>query len=419
MELDLEEILSNENSYPEELEEFYTKKVKEESLTTDIDNVNFKYKFDKQLESLVPADVEKINFKFTKPEDFPEDIHSLDDFEKYLYNSQIYLSLDNNNLKTFRVNDLEIPINKYMISKNGTEQDIKMIVKAQDFEEDDNHIIEIGSKSFTLNRVPNNSKEEKKYEYKSDIQIISILIRPNEIDFSFVSKMEGKLAIDEVLDGFISQEEVMNKNVRMNNVNIKEYVELKSAATEEQKNTVTSRVNFWNKVKELEELLVHHKILNNQKFKINFPISKEDAEMVEHLLISLVLNLPIKYNYKNSTLTLKNNTEETLKQKEIFEAYSKKGNLMAIGGYTNKDINLFDCNFSLNEWYKILNVKINKVISNSQEEIELKIEKSKEKNSYILNKYFIEDIKDEEKIENFNNNQEIESFEIVREELFK
>lgn len=109
-----------------------------------------------------------------------------------------------------------------------------------------------------------------------------------------------------MLDTYSIQHAFLTKELLINNINLNEYRKGKHNYNQDKVSTVLKPKNFWIKVKKLEDLL-------GVKFNVLLPISNEQNEILDKLIVSLLFNESIREQGSITSVKLKFSNNKELK----------------------------------------------------------------------------------------------------------
>lgn len=391
MRIDLEKNKELNELVPKELVEHYAKEVNKSYVTrVRLEDFNIEYEYDEESELIRNISPFTFNMNFKIPSNMLSEVKSIKDFEKYLHNSQTEIELDKNDIPFVKVDGEEIPVDNLFLKKNGEPvKTMKMGVTPVPFAKNDKIILNLKvplteEREVILNRKANNSVETILYENdeQSDLFIFSIKINGGEVQFSIVSKLSAPTTIDNII--FVKKLLLAfhQKKLEINGVNMRTLFQDEDSITELDEEEISMEITMWENVKKLESIL-------KKEFVVKLPLTHEEVNQINELMVSLILNKPFKDHIKINSINLDiSSLEELESHEEEFKTMKSSKKSMVIGGQMEREIKLFGITLKLFEIYQIYNVIVIDVKTHpADKKIEIFLEKSTKETSHVTRKY--------------------------------
>lgn len=403
MRIDFSKIKKLNNTVPQELIDHYSKEVNKRYVSKGkLKDFNIEYEYDEESELIRNISPFKMNAKFKLPDNMPSEVQTYEDLVKYLYNSQTEIEFDKNDIPFIKLDGEEIPIDNLFLTKQGEPvTSMRMGISPIRFNPNDklNFNLKVSStveRNITLTRKSHNSITTKLYvnEEDSDLFIFSVKIKDKEIQFSVVSKLSKPAKINDIL--FVKKLllSFQRQTLLVNGVSINTLFAKPDTNNDLDEKELSNDILMWENIKKLELIL-------EEEFTIKMPLTNKEAQLINELLVSFILDKPFKDYVKVNSLNLDvKSVKELQRHEEKFTEIKDSQKSMFIGGQLEKDVELFDLNLKLVEIYQIYNVIVNDVKTNEKElKIELFLKESTKDHSHVSRKFSME----KEEIEDINN----------------
>ncbi|OFU78962.1 MULTISPECIES: abortive infection system toxin AbiGii family protein [Staphylococcus] len=384
------------NKYPEKLEEYYSDELLEELLRRE---TNARYKYDSTMDKLKLTSDHDMTFNINIPKsNLPDDVNNINDLDNYLYNSQSEIKLDEVNNKAF-IEGHQIYLHQLVINKNGKPEDYELIIAPSPFDKNDVVDWKLSydgkEKNIILKRVPNKkSAYTKKYGYDKDGLQIELFIKKNDISLAMRTNEEKntQTCVSHILDTYAIQYAFLTKVLLINGINLNKYKKDEHEYNQDKVLTVLKRKNFWMKVKKIENLL-------GVKFNVLLPITNEQNEILDKLIVSLLFNESIREQGSITSVELNFSNN-----KELEEMKNKLKNEKGISTFAwkeKKQIELFKQTLNLFQFFSTSNIKIKEFEELNDNTLKIFIKERNDDGMIVSSKFYLmndnEDIKIDQK----------------------
>jgi hypothetical protein len=395
MRIDIQKNSELNKEYPQELLDYYTRRVNENYFNLeDAEQFKIKYEYDEEAKLIKNISPFEFPVEFTLPKDTPSEINSASDFEKYIYNSQAVIELDNERNPFVMIENEKIPVKDMILDKRGKPtEDYQIGLAAIPFDENDKFDINLDiygtQKVLCLKRKPHNSVNTRLYQNEDfkELFIFSLKIDEDKISLSItpiISKPTSVcnvIFVNELIQAFKEKDLKINGK-SMSSLFKREQPQKTIDNDGHDNDDLIEKINMWKNIHSLEQKL-------GRDFLITLPLNPIESRKIEELLVSLLLNKPFIDDVSINSININcESVDEFNNVKSKMSEAKEQLNSIMVGGQIQEKIELLGGEFTLFERYQAINVLVTDVIDNiSDLELELRLQRAQNGDSYVVRKY--------------------------------